>query len=286
MCRGVELDVIARERIGLNRIVLPDTPLDEFIRFAASLGLGGIELRNDLPARGIIDDISTESVRDLLKQSSVEVWSINALQSFNVASLLSDLTEELKRLISLSKSIGCGAIVLCPNNDPADPRQAIQLFAETVRALETFGPLFVDSGLKGYVEPLGFRESSLRSKVLALKAIREAGYPVYSIVHDTFHHHIGPDAISTLVEEYEVAATGLVHVSGVERSLAVADYRDDHRILVGRGDLLKSKEQIEVLLQLGFEGKICFEPFSREIQKRAPEDLRDAFAASIEYLCG
>jgi len=270
----------------LNRIALPDTPLDEFIRFATSLGLGGIELRNDLPGRGIIDGFSAESVREQLKQSSVEVWSINALQRFNVASLLPDLTEELKQLISLSKSIGCGAIVLCPNNDPADPRQAIQSFAETVRALETFGPLFFDSGLKGYVEPLGFRESSLRSKVLALKAIKETSYPVYSVVHDTFHHHIGPDAISTLIEEYEVAATGLVHASGVECSLPVADYRDEHRVLVGSGDLLKSKEQIEVLLQLGFEGKICFEPFSKEIQKREPEDLRDTFVESIEYLCG
>ncbi len=270
----------------MNRIALPDIPLDEFIRYTASLGLGGIELRNDLPERGIIDDLSPESVRDLLKQSSLEVWSINALQRFNVASLLPDLTEELKQLISLSKSIGCEAIVLCPNNDPADPRQAIQVFAETVRALQTFGPLFIESGLKGYIEPLGFRESSLRSKVLALKAIKEADYPVYSVLHDTFHHHIGPDAISTLVEEYEVAATGLVHVSGVECSLPVAAYRDDHRILVGDGDRLKSKEQIEILLQLGYEGKICFEPFSKDIQKQDPEDLRDTLAESVEYLCG
>ena len=276
--------MIEKERVGLNRIILPNTPLDEFVRFAASLGLSGIELRNDLP-RGIIDHLSPESARDLFEQSAVEVWSINALQRFNVASLLPDLTEELKELIDLSKIIGCEAIVLCPNNDPADPRQAIQFFAETVRALQTFGPLFVDSGLKGYIEPLGFRESSLRSKVLALKAIREAGYPVYSIVHDTFHHHIGPEAISTLIEEYEVAATGLVHVSGVECSLAVADYRDEHRMLVGANDLLKSKEQIEVLLQLGYDGKISFEPFSKEIQSRDPEELRETLIGSIEYLC-
>jgi 2-keto-myo-inositol isomerase len=278
--------MLEKKRIGLNRIALPNAPLDEFFRFAASLGMRGVELRNDLPGRGIIDGFQPEKVRDLLEQHSLRTWSINALQRFNVASILPDLTEELRDLIEIAKSIGCEAIVLCPNNDPADTRQAIQFFAETVRALKTFGPLFLDSGLKGYIEPLGFRESSLRSKVLALKAIQEADYPVYRIVHDTFHHHIGPDAISTLVEEYEVAYTGLVHISGVEDALAVGEYRDEHRILVGEEDRLKSREQISVLLRLGYEGNLCFEPFSKEIQNRDTEDLKEAFRKSIDYLCG
>ncbi len=280
-----------KSRFALNRIIYPKAKLEDFFQLAADLGLHKVELRNDLEGphdltdRGIIDDYEPEQVRELLDYYSLKVLAINALQKFNLASFLSKLTEELKELIALARSIKCEAIVLCPSNDPNDRRDENLIFSETVTALKTFGPLFIDSGLLGYVEPLGFPESSLNSIAVAQKIIQEAGFPIYKTVHDTFHHYLGPDTSSTMKNDYDISYTGLVHISGVEEPQSAAENRDDHRVLVTYRDLLKSREQIELLYSLGYQGDISFEPFSREVQNLRPEELKAALEASINYIC-
>ncbi len=276
--------MIDRKKIGLNRIVCPGLGLEDFIKLASDLGLAKIELRNDLPRAGIIDDCTPEEVKDYSKKYGIKIISINALQKFNLHSLLPEVTEQLKELIAFSVSIGCRAVVLCPNNDPDDKRSDPRRYEETAAALKAFAPLFEESGLWGYVEPLGFKESSLRSLLTAKKAIQESGCPSYKIVHDTFHHHIGPDNLETLKNDYDVSYTGLVHISGVERDLPAGRFKDEHRILVGHGDRLGSLEQVRLLLKLGYEGDISFEPFAEEAQNLGLEDLKIAVSESIEYI--
>jgi len=181
-------------------------------------------------------------------------------------------------------SIGCKAIVLCPNNDINDKRGSEETFEETVKSLKSFGPLFQDSGMQGYLEPLGFEECSLRSIITAMKAIQESGYPVYKTVHDTFHHHIGPDTFDTIENDYDISYTGLVHISGVECNIPIEKYRDNHRVLVTEEDRLQSKKQIELLLKLGYAGNISFEPFSQKVQKMEIEKIKSAINHSIEYI--
>ena len=167
--------------------------LEDFYKFTKDLGLNKIELRNDLSGGKIIDAYTPGQLKELSKKYGVEILTINALQKFNLTAILPETIKELKKLINLSLSIGCKAIVLCPNNDVNDKRNSKETFKETVKALRSFGPLFQDSGMQGYLEPLGFEECSLRSKVVALEAIQESGFSHYKIVHDTFHHHLGPD---------------------------------------------------------------------------------------------
>ena len=284
--------MLDKSRFALNRIIYPKAKLEDFFQLASDLGLHKVELRNDLEDphdltdRGIIDDYEPEQVRELLEDYSLKVLTINALQKFNFASLLSKLTEELKELIALARSIKCEAIVLCPSNDPNDRRDEDRIFSETITALKTFGPLFIDSGLLGYVEPLGFPESSLNSIAAVRKMIQEAGFSIYKIVHDTFHHYIGPDTSSTLKNDYDISYTGLVHISGVEEPKSAAGYRDDQRVIVTYRDRLNSREQIGLLLSLGYQGDISFEPFSREVQNLRPGELKAALEASINYICG
>jgi len=214
----------------------------------------------------------------------VEILTINALQKFNLGAILPQTIKELKKLINLSLSISCKVIVLCPNNDINDKRNPEEIFKETVKALKSFGPLFQDSGMQGYLEPLGFEECSLRSIVIAMKAIQESGYPVYKIVHDTFHHHIGPDTFDTIENDYDISYTGLVHISGVECNIPVDEYRDNHRVLVSEQDRLQTKEQIALLLKLGYAGNISFEPFSEKVQEMEIEKIKSAINHSIEYI--
>lgn len=276
--------MMERSRFSLNRIIYPDLNLEDFFKFTADLGLNKIELRNDLPGRGIIDTYSPEQIKDLLKKYGIEILTINALQKFNLGEVLQQAIKELKELINLSLSIGCKAIVLCPNNDVNDRRNSKEIFKDTVGALKSFTPLFEESNLLGYVEPLGFKESSLSSLVTAMNSIKEAGCPNYKIVHDTFHHYIGPDTFDIIEDKYNLSYTGLVHISGVESVIPTEQYRDNHRILVSVQDRLKSKEQIELLIKLGYNGDISLEPFAKEVQKMEIEEIKSAIDKSIEYI--
>ena len=276
--------MIKRTRFSLNRIIYPKLKLEDFFKFAKDLDLNKIELRNDLPGGEITDGYSHEQLQELSKKYEIEILTINALQKFNLAAILPETIKELKKLINLSLSIGCKAIVLCPNNDVNDKRNPGDIFEETVKALKSFGPLFQDSGMQGYLEPLGFEECSLRSLVTAMKAIQESGYPVYKIVHDTFHHHLGPDTFDTIKNDYDISYTGLIHISGVEYTIPVEEYRDNHRVLVTAQDRLQTKEQIELLLKLGYEGNISFEPFSQKVQEMEIGKIKSAIDQSIEYI--
>ena len=59
-------------------------------------------------------------------------------------------------------------------------------------ALRGLKPILLENGLKGFVEPLGFAISSLRSKREAIDAIDAiGGEDVFLLVHDSFHHRLG-----------------------------------------------------------------------------------------------
>jgi 2-keto-myo-inositol isomerase len=279
-----EYRMIKRSKISLNRIIYPKLKLEDFFKFAKDLDLNKIELRNDLPGGKIIDDYAPEQLKELSKKYGVEILTINALQKFNLGAMLPETIKELKKLINLSLSIGCKAIVLCPNNDVNDKRSSKEIFKETVKALKSFGPLFQDSGIQGYLEPLGFEKCSLGSIVTAMKAIQESGYPVYKTVHDTFHHYIGPDTFDTIENDYDISYTGLVHISGVESNIPVGKYRDNHRVLVTEQDRLQSKGQIELLLKLGYAGNVSFEPFSQKVQEMEIKNIKSAINNSIEHI--
>jgi 2-keto-myo-inositol isomerase len=220
----------------------------------------------------------------LAADHGVEVISINALQKFNLAAARAKAADELQKLLDLATAIGCGAVVLCPNNDPADVRSQTQQTAETIDALGAFGPLFQAAGVLGYVEPLGFAISSLASLVVAQEAIQKSGHSCYRVVYDTFHHFIGPENQSILGTTYSVSTTGLVHVSGVEADIPKDACRDEHRVFAGPDDRMKSKEQIVRLDELGYTGDFSFEPFSPVIQKLGKAELAVAVGESLDYL--
>ena len=277
--------MIERSQFALNRIISPNMEMEAFFQLSRSLGLSKVELRNDLPERGIIDSVSPQRTMEMLDKYSLQVLSINALQRFNVDSLANETLEQLERLIDIARSIGCRAIVLCPdNNVEAGARLDKELYQSTLKALQRMGPIFADNGMQGYVEPLGFDSSSLRSVITAQKLIHDAKYSIYKIVIDTFHHFLGPDSLEQLESEYDVRFTGLIHISGVSQNLPVSQYRDEHRVLVQENDILGSRKQVEILHSLGYRGDISFEPFSPALHQATRQELRSALDESIAYL--
>lgn len=273
-------------RLALNRMTAPRAVLRDFLRLTAAVGLSKVELRNDIAGVGITDGLEPRRVRDMLAEYSLRVVSLNVLPRFNLPERFGDAQAELRELAAEAAALGCPAVLLCPNSDPADRRTREEAFADTVQALEALEPILLDQGLLGYIEPLGFPESSLRSLLDAQRAIRESGGRCYRIVYDTFHHHLGPDDASTVEKEYEVGLTGLVHVSGVAHRSNRETYRDSHRILPGGRDHLGSLEQVRRLQRLGYPGDFSLEAFSPAVQMLGASALRDALQASIEYLTG
>jgi len=278
--------MIDTTHIALNRVICPELGLEEFFKLTASSGLGKVELRNDLSGKGIVDEWSPSSVRELAAHYGIEIITINALQKFNLVSMRTQLLEDLQQLIDLASSIRCPAIVLCPNNDPNDRRHMDQIRSETEENLRSFAPLFEKSQLIGLVEPLGFPQSSLGSLPTAMEIIRASGCNRFKVVHDTFHHYLGPDSLQSLRESYEIDYTGLVHISGVETDKPEEQYLDGDRVLVGPKDKLGSREQLRFLQELGYSGDVSFEPFSEKIQSLSAGKMADVIKASVAYLNG
>jgi 2-keto-myo-inositol isomerase len=289
--------MLTKKRFALNRIMDPSLGLMEFVRLSSSLGLSKIELRNDLVKGGsgkgavedIVDGLKPAELRSLTRSEGVEIISINALQKFNLPSRRKDRLEELKKLLELSAAIDCAAVVLCPNNEKDDTRPPRTRYVDTVEALAEYGPLFAEYGIAGYIEALGFGISSLASLPVIVETIKASGYGCYRVLFDTFHHHIGPDdknmfGMDGLGASYEIAYTGLVHISGVEDDIPVEQFLDMHRVLSGPADKMQNKEVIQRLDAMGYLGAFSFEPFSKAVQDMPLEKLVSSIKVSLKYL--
>ena len=270
--------MLDNSRFSLNRIIAPDLDLERFFKFTQELGLSKVELRNDLPGGRILDDMSPADAKALADSYGIQILTINAIQQFNLGAVLEQVYAETREMLTIAAAIGCGAIVLCPNNDVEDTRTQEQFYRETRAALQKLAPLFEESGITGLVEPLGFEECSLRSKETAVKAIEESGYDGYKLVHDTFHHYLSPD------EHVYPARTGLIHISGVKADIPNDQIRDEHRILLDAQDIMGNTAQINALEREAYTGIYSFEPFSAEVQQMPLDALQKALQESLAYI--
>lgn len=268
-----------KKQFAVNRMTYPLPMMDDFFALVKEAGLNKVELRNDLVGKGIIDNMASSEFNELKDKYGIEVETINAVQKFNLPSNFDHAYREIESWISLSKEIGCKALILCPNNDTEDKRSADEFLADTTAALKKYGKLFQNSGITGLVEPLGFEECSLRSKKTAIEAITASGFSdVYKIVHDTFHHYLGTD------NEFYPEYTGLVHISGVEADVKDSEMRDMHRVLISDEDKISNKEQIKKLVSSGYKGVFGFEPFAEEIHVMKKFEILSAIENTINYV--
>ncbi len=265
---------------GLNHIACPNLNFTQLVGLAKSLGMKSIEVRNDLREDALpFGECSGQQAAAICKQNDMTIAALNAFQRFNAPGDMVERMRSLQDLFVQTMDAGIQAVILCPVNDRNDTRDAESAYTDTVRALQSFGPIFEKFHIKGLVEPLGFSISSLSSKALVVNAMEESGYGhVYALVHDTFHHFLAGE------EELFPHQTGLVHISGIEERLPKQLITDDHRVLVGEHDYSGAKQQVQALLASGYQGIMSFEPFSPSIQKMEFEDLKKALRSSLEYL--
>jgi 2-keto-myo-inositol isomerase len=263
----------------LNRIIKPQIPLEEFLKFTADLGIRYVEVRNDFTDKGILDGLSDAALEMAFNQTAVKALTINALYPFEDVKILQQNLEKLKGLIAEAKRINCPQIVLCPLNDPNDQRSPAQRADELVTALTAYGPLLAEAKMTGLVEPLGFAICSLRTKKAALEGIAKCNYPEsYQLLHDTFHHYLSGET------QLFPKQTAIVHVSGVLAGKNKAAITDEDRILVTKDDIMDNRGQVAALLKGGCTAPISYEPFSPQVRELPLPELTAQLQKSIDYL--
>ncbi|CAI0987400.1 Predicted sugar epimerase [Serratia entomophila] len=276
---------IALDRFCINRKIAPNLDLDRFFRLVKQCGLSKVELRNDMPSGKVTDDLSDSQLNALAAEHGIEIVTINALGMFNLLDDAAALQQRAQALLSQAQAIHSKALVLCPHCSAGDARSEQQKRDDTLAALKLLAPLFQRYGVQGYVEPLGFGISSLRSSLLTQTLIRDAGAP-YKIVLDTFHHYLSGVAQAEFDAQIQVAQIGLVHLSGVEDGRAKDSLSDEERIMLSERDRLESRRQVQNLERLGYTGIYAFEPFSSQLEGWSEADIEREIRQSIALLQG
>jgi 2-keto-myo-inositol isomerase len=265
-------------RFALNHMVAPRLSVDAFFSLAKGLGIGGVEIRNDLDGVPISDGTDAKTIKTAAEKHGVRIVSINALQRFN--DWTAERATEAAALADYAEACGAEALVMCPVNDwRFRPGEQARLDGLR-RALSELQPILSARKIVGLIEPLGFAECSLRLKREAIDAIDAVGGgKTFRLVHDTFHHAIAGE------EKIFADRTGLVHVSGVEsEDVSFNSMRDAHRVLVGPADRLNNGAQVKALIDAGYAGDFSFEPFAESIHRS--ENIRPALEDSMAYLSG
>jgi 2-keto-myo-inositol isomerase len=271
----------ATDLLCLNRIIKPQIPLEEFLKFTASLGIKYVELRNDFTNEGILDGLSDAALEKAFKAACIQTVTINALYPFEDVNILNHNLEKLKGLIAEAKRISCPQIVLCPLNDASDRRNSEQRASDLVTALNAYGPLFAEATMIGLIEPLGFEICSLRTKKAALEAVASCDHPEsYKLLHDTFHHYLSGET------EFFPKETAIIHVSGVLAGKTKSATMDEDRVLVTKDDIMDNRGQVAALLEGGATVPISYEPFSPQVRGLHLSELKVQLQRSIDYLFG
>ncbi|NWA23112.1 TIM barrel protein [Serratia liquefaciens] len=276
---------IAPDRFCINRKIAPNLDLEQFFSLVKKCGLNKVELRNDMPSGKVTDNLSNDQLNALAEKYGIEIVTINALGMFNLLDDQAALLKNAEALLSQAQAIRSKALVLCPLCSAGDNRSEEQKKTDTLAALKLLAPLFRQYGVQGYVEPLGFGISSLRSSLLTQSLIRDSGAP-YKIVLDTFHHYLSDVTQPEFDAQIQIDGIGLVHLSGVEDLRAKSALSDEERIMLSDKDRLESKKQVQDLEHLGYTGIYAFEPFSSQLDSWTAADIEREIRQSIALLQG
>ena len=239
---------------ALNHMTVARQSFAQTLHMAKTLGMVGIELRNDLP-QALFDGLAPEAADEAIRASGLRLLALAEVKRFNDWS--PDKAAEALTLIKIAKAAGAEAVSLIPRNDNQGMGNG-ERQANLRLALRDLKPMLEDHGLVGMVEPLGFAICALRHKSEAVEAIDALDAKGrFRLVHDTFHHFLAGGG------GFYPEHTGIVHISGVvEPSISADDMTDAHRVLVDSHDRLGNVKQIAELRRAGWSGPISFEAFA------------------------
>lgn len=242
---------------GLNHKTIPSASSFALLDTAQALGCVGVELRNDL-TRPLFDGETPTVIKDAAACRALRILALAEVYAFNDNDDAS--RAKVSALIDLAKGCGAEAIALIPRIAPMPIARNVQ--RDLLRgALTQLQPMFEEADVMGLIEPLGFKNSSLRRKSDAIAVLNDLQNPeCFALVHDTFHHALSGET------DVFADATKIVHISGVATpDVRFDDMTDAQRGLVDGQDRLGNIDQIVELRAQGYAGPFSFEAFSAEV---------------------
>ncbi|CAK7192828.1 hypothetical protein COMNV_01037 [Commensalibacter sp. Nvir] len=259
-------------KFALNRSVAPHLSFDGYLKLCTALNVDAIELRNDLPGIDLYNRSKQKHIQECCAQHAIKILTINALYPFDLWNR--DREKQAGTLFEMAEHMGVHAIVCCPFNEKNDVRTPDERKKDLYTALTHLKKLCLASGVRAFIEPLGFTQSALRRKKDAVDAINAVeGQGVFKLVHDTFHHHLAQE------KNFFVEYTGIVHVSGVmDSSIALNHLLDAHRVLVYSADQLENIDQLKQFQIARYKGYVSYEPFAESVQNSGTiqRDLKES----------
>lgn len=251
---------------ALNHMTVPTLSMTDAADLARALGMSHMELRNDL-AQPLFDGQEPRPalLHDLEIAALAEVKAFNAFDG--------RVLRDAVALMDIAVSCGAKGIALIPQVGGAPVA-----LDGLRRAMAELAPELAARDLIGLIEPIGFENSSLRSKADVVALMDHAPFGAqFGLIHDTFHHAL------TAGDAIYPAHTKLVHISGVTRTdLAITDFTDADRGLVDADDRLGNTDQIKTLLDGGYRGPFSFECFAPDVH--ADIDPKTSLSRSITFI--
>lgn len=260
---------------ALNRTCAPQLPLGDFILLAQTVGVQAVELRNDIEGHEFANGMPAAELKLRLDDAGLRLASVNALQRFN--DWTPTRATEAAALIGYAAALGAPGVVLCPAHLPGDDQHS-DAHARLCQGLRALQPMFAAAGIKGYVEPLGMRHSSMNRQSQAVAALDEiGGWADFELCYDTFQHFRASD------DALFPNRIGLIHISGIKRpDLGPSDLTEPDRGFVFLGDRVGNIARLRAMVDAGYQGFVSMEPFSPETQN--DPQLAERLRASLDYV--
>lgn len=259
---------------AMNHMTMAKASYASLLSVAVQTGCTGVEVRSDLDG-DLFDSKESALAGCEARDQGLRILAVSEVSAFNDMS--NRAFESVEQLAIVAKACGAEAISLIPRNDGIGIASAerTKCLRETIIK---FAPIFEHNNLMGYIEPLGFAQSSLRSKTEVVQVLEDLALTKrFKLVHDTFHHHLAGDG--PVFPNH----TGIVHISGVvDKNVPTEQLRDDHRVLIDQNDVLNNLAQLNELMTNGYAGPISVEAFSSEVHEL--KNPKAALSASFDYI--
>lgn len=260
-------------KFAMNRTCSPQRSLTEFLKLVAGVGVGAIEIRNDIVDQEFMDGTEPAAILGQLEAANIKIASVNALQRFN------DWTKqretEARYLMGFAAKLRAPGVVLCPVHNADHGWTEVESEKKLREGLKRLRPILLDLGVKGYVEPLGMSGSTMKRQDVAVAAITDIdGWDAYELCFDTFQFFRCGD------NRLFVERIGLTHISGITRQdLKPSELSEPDRVLVESVDRVDNIGQLRSLIAGGYNGYVSMEPFNVDVQRSG--QLADLLKASF-----
>src|SRR5207237_5173596 len=135
---------------------------------------------------------TTADLKNLLKESNLEPYSINSIEhiTFRSAEDYAQIKAETEELSAIAGEIGCPYVVVVPGKLPENAAKE-EIIEESVKVLNELGDIAEKHNVSLAFEFLGQTDCSVQTLDLCNEIVEKVNRPSIGNVLDTFHFYTG-----------------------------------------------------------------------------------------------